>query len=160
MPDEYDDASPAPLGHPDYRGTKGAPSEGRRVSDPVHVLIAEKLVELETAARVAKNTAKGTRNVILSIAGVVGIILTMFTWIGVRGVGPGARADAIEAKVDRNFSYTLHNDSTKMRRDSIQDVSIARMLEGMTINAYQICMTQTHGDGPKCNQIMSHNYSQ
>lgn len=155
-----DDESALPIGHPDYRGKTGAPPEGRRVSDPVHVLIAEKLAELEAAARVAKNTAKGTRNVILSIAAVVGIILTMFTWIGVRGVGPGARADAIEAKVDRNLGYEMRKDSAQARRDSTQDVSIARMLEGMAINAYQICMTQTHSDGLKCNRIMSHDYNQ
>lgn len=155
MPDEHS----ASLEHPDYRGTTGEPPEGRRATDPVHILIAEKLAEFEVAAKVAKNTARGTRNIIITIAGIVGVILTMFTWIGVRGVGPGARADAIEDKVDRNFAYALHTDSLKARHDSTQDATITRMLEGMNINAYQICMTQTRNDGPKCNQIMAHNYN-
>lgn len=152
MPDDFT----PPLGHPDYRGTTGAPPEGRRATDPVNILIAEKLVEFETAAKVAKQTAKGTRSIIVTIAVIVGAILSVTAWLGAKNLGPGARADAIEAKVDRNFEYTLRNDSAKARRDSIQDVTIARMLEGMTINAYQICMTQTHSDGPKCNRIMAH----
>ncbi len=159
MPDEYDDASSAPLGHPDYRGTTGAPPEGRRATDPVHILIADKLAEFEVAANIAKKTATGTRSIIVTIAVIVGAILSVTTWLGSKNLGPGARADAIEAKVDRNFAYALHNDSTKARRDSIQDVSIGRMLEGMQINAYQICMAQTHSDGPKCNRIMSHDYN-
>ncbi|MGI8548522.1 MAG: hypothetical protein ACR2M1_14550, partial [Gemmatimonadaceae bacterium] len=127
MPDEYNDARSAPLGHPDHRGTTGAPPEGRRESDPAHALLAEKLAAFEEAAKLAETTARKTRSIILTITIVVGAVVSLTTWLGSKNLGPGARADAIEAKVDRNLEYAQRSDSSKGRRDSIQDMSIARI---------------------------------
>lgn len=120
----------------DRRGSDGAPAEGRRAYDHVDAAVAEHVSAIERSFATMRNR-------ILVVAALATAVTGGLSWLGARNIGPGARADAIEAQMKENWTI-------QFRRDSIRDLRMDRVERVQMSISYQLCVSRPRADEVAC----------
>lgn len=114
----------------DRRGSDSAPAEGRRSYDKVDAAIAR------------------LRLLIWAVAALAGMLAGALFWLGYRGIGPGARTDALEARMDRT-------DLREAYRDSVTNVRLSRLERYWATQTYQSCLSDGHASKDECLRLFA-----
>ncbi len=126
------------------RGSDGTPSEGRRVYDRPDA----SLDRVEALLVHADNKLGRFRRLVVAATCILAVLGGGLTWLGFRTVGPGARADELQAIVDRNHAERTYT-------DSVISFRLTRLERVVTTMAYETCMSDHKTPSEGCTKIFT-----
>lgn len=117
----------------DKRGKDGTPPEGRRNYDEVDSGLKRMDTAITRIYRIA-----------IALSLLCALTGSGIYWLGGRGIGPGTRADQLQARVEANARMGTY-------RDSMFNIRITRLERIAVANAYQMCMQSAKHSTEECN---------